>query len=188
MEIKSLSLIDQAIILAAKAHRNQSRKGTRIPYITHPFGVAVLLCRAGCSDEVVIAGILHDTMEDGGVKPEKIRKEFGDRVLSLVEACTEPDKSLSWEKRKEHTIEYLKGAPLDVKFVVVADKLNNIRAISADFKEKGDKLWKRFSRGKEDQKWYYQRLVKALRDNSGNEPYEELYRQFKKEVKGVFGA
>jgi len=184
---KSYGSIDRAIQLAARAHQGQNRKGTDIPYISHPFGVAVLLCRAGCPDEVVIAGILHDTIEDTALTLSEIRSEFGDRVASTVGACSEPDRSLPWEERKRHTLEFLNSARPDVRFVALADKLNNVRAISADYRENGEGLWQRFNRGKQDQKWYYQGLVAALKDDSGNRAYQELHTQFAREVKAVFG-
>jgi len=80
------------------------------------------------------------------------------------------------------------GAPLEARFVALADKLNNIRAIASDYKEKGEGLWKRFKRGKEDQKWYYEGLVKALRNASSNEPYRAMHSQFRRQVKKVFGT
>ena len=184
---KSYASIEKAIQLAAIAHRGQKRKGTDIPYITHPFGVGVLLCRAGCPEEVVIAGILHDTIEDTTLTLAEIRGEFGERVASTVEACSEPDKSLPWEERKRHTLEFLNSAPNDVRFVALADKLNNVRAISSDYRENGEGFWERFNRGKEDHKWYYQGLVAALKDDSGDQAYQELHSQFAREVKAVFG-
>lgn len=191
---KSLSLIERATVFAAEAHKKQLRKGTKIPYIAHPFGVAVLLSRAGCSGEVLAAGILHDTIEDAGserkrkITERKIKKLFGSRVLSIVKGCSEPDKDKSWEERKEHTIEFLKAAPREVRFVALADKLNNIRAIAYDYKEKGEDLWDRFKRGKKDQKRYYEGLVKALRNASGNEQYRAMHRQFRRQVKQVFST
>ncbi len=184
---KSYGSIEKAIQLATSAHHGQKRKGTDIPYITHPFGVAVLLCQAGCPEEVVIAGILHDTTEDTALTLAEIRREFGERVASMVEACSEPDKALPWEERKRHTLEFLKSAPPEARFVALADKLNNVRAISSDYPESGEGLWERFNRGKEDQKWYYQGLVAALRDDSGNQAYRELHTQFAREVKAIFG-
>ena len=106
--------IDRAIEAAAKAHGRQVRKGTRIAYITHPFAVGVILARAGCSEEVIAAGILHDTVEDARVKLSRIREEFGEKVASIVEKCTEPDKRRPWNKRKQHTLDVLEEAGLEV--------------------------------------------------------------------------
>jgi len=82
----------------------------RIAYITHPFAVGITLAQAGCSEEVLAAGILHDTVEDARIKPAHIREEFGEKIASIVEKCTEPDKRWSWRKRKQHTLDSLKKA------------------------------------------------------------------------------
>ncbi|MFC1868757.1 HD domain-containing protein [Thermodesulfobacteriota bacterium] len=180
-------MIDMAIEVALRAHQNQFRKGTDIPYITHPLAVGVTLAKAGCSDDVIIAGILHDTVEDTSITLEYIRDTFGNKVSTIVKGASEPDKSLPWEERKRHTHDFLKGASPEVKFVALADKLNNIRAIAADYGEMGEVLWERFNRGKEAQKWYYQGLVEALRDDSADEAYQTLHSKLAKEVGEVFG-
>jgi (p)ppGpp synthase/HD superfamily hydrolase len=179
-------LIDRAIEVAAKAHQKQKRKGTATAYITHPFAVAILLAKAGCSDEVIAAGILHDTIEDARIKLSRIREDFGEKVALIVEKCTEPDKRRSWMKRKPHTLESVKAAGLDVKFVVCADKLHNIRTLSRDYGRMGEKVWKRFRRGRNDQEWFYTALVTVLRARENNESYEKLYKEFKRKVKEVF--
>ncbi|HEX9910972.1 MAG TPA: HD domain-containing protein [Desulfatiglandales bacterium] len=186
-QVKQVDLIDRAIETAVKAHQKQKRKGTRIPYITHPFAVGIILAKAGCSEKVVVAGILHDTIEDARIKPSRIREEFGEKVAFIVEKCTEPDKRRSWRERKQHTLDSVKEAVLDVKFVVCADKLHNIRTIARDYRKVGDRVWKRFRRGQEDQQWYYTSLVESLRITEGNPSYEKLYKEFKGKVREVFG-
>lgn len=181
------TLIDVAIEVAVKAHQNQVRKGTDIPYITHPLAVGILLAKAGCSDEIIIAGILHDTVEDTSITLNDLHDMFGKKVSDIVKGASEPDKSLKWEERKSHTHDFLKAASREVKFVALVDKLNNIRAIASDYVEIGEALWERFNRGKDAQKWYYQGLVQALRDDSADEAYKVLHNQFGQEVSGVFG-
>jgi len=183
---KQADLMDRAIEAAVKAHQKQKRKGTRIAYITHPFAVGIILAKAGCSDKVVAAGILHDLIEDARSKPSRIREEFGEKVAFIVEKCTEPDKRRSWRKRKQHTLDALKEAGLEVKFVTCADKLHNIRTIARDYNRVGDRLWNRFRRGREDQRWYYTALVKSLRIKGDNPSYEKLYEEFKRRVREVF--
>jgi (p)ppGpp synthase/HD superfamily hydrolase len=145
------NMIDFAIEMAVKAHRRQPRKHTDIPYITHPIGVALLLAQSGCSYELITAGLLHDTTEDMPIGLKDIRDQFGEFVASIGEGCSESDKSLPWEDRKKHTIEFLKTASLDIRIVACADKLNNIRTIACDYYEIGDKVWERFNRGKKKQ-------------------------------------
>jgi (p)ppGpp synthase/HD superfamily hydrolase len=122
------NMIDFAIEVAAKAHQNQDRKHTDIPYITHPASVGMILQQYGYSDDLIIAGILHDAVEDTSIDIDYI---------------------------KEHTIDHLRSASSDVKIVSCADKLHNIRAIAQDFDRIGDEVWDRFNRGKEKQEWYY---------------------------------
>nr|WP_316046713.1 HD domain-containing protein [Planococcus glaciei] len=98
------NLIELAIGFAAFKHTGQVRKGTSIPYISHPFAVGMMLQQAGESEEVIAAGILHDTLEDTATTEEEIRTVFGEQVLLLVKAASEPDKSRPWEDRKRHTV------------------------------------------------------------------------------------
>jgi len=119
-------MIDLAIEVAVKAHQNQVRKETEAPYITHPLAVGIILAKAGCSDDVIIAGILHDTVEDTEITLDTIRKKFGEKIASIVKRVSKPNKSLPWEERKGHTLNYLKTTPLAVRLVACANKLHNI--------------------------------------------------------------
>ncbi len=181
------NMIDFAIETAAEAHREQVRKGTDIPYITHPIGVALLLAQSGCAEELITAGLLHDTTEDTPICLKDIRDQFGEYVASIVEGCSEPDKTLAWEDRKKHTIEFLKTASLDIRIVSCADKLNNIRTIARDYNEIGDKVWERFKRGKKEQEWYYKRLVISICDQPDIPENMTLFEQLKNEVENLFG-
>jgi len=161
-------MILKALDLAAKAHVTQLRKGTDTPYISHPTAVGMILSHYGCSASVVSAGILHDTVEDGGASLDEIAKIFGSEVAGIVEGCSEPDKSASWISRKLHTIEYLRTAPKNVKLAAAADKLHNVTSMLTDYQEHGEALWGRFKRGREDQEWYYRGVVESLGSDDFN--------------------
>ena len=178
--------IDKAIDMASKAHAGQLRKGTDIPYISHPLAVAMILSQHGCSEDEIIAGILHDTLEDTEITFEQISEQFGPEVARLVTSCSEPDGELSWEERKQNTIEKLKIAPDDVRRVSCADKLHNIRSIAEDYSQIGDKLWDRFKRGKEDLANYYRSLADSFCDKESSEKDRKLFEEFKAEVGKVF--
>lgn len=180
-----MDLIEKAIIFAAKAHENQTRKGTTIPYITHPYAVGMYLQKAKCSEEVIAAGILHDTLEDTDTTFKDLLDTFGDRVANLVLAASENDKSLPWDVRKQNTIEKLRNASIEEIQVIVADKLHNLKSIRADLNLIGDKVWERFNRGKREQHWYYASIVKTL---STRKKEFKMIRDLEKEVKGVFGS
>ncbi len=180
------SLIFDAIEYAARAHREHYRKGTNIPYIIHPISVAKILIEYDCSEEIIIAGLLHDTVEDTAVTLDAIRRSFGEKVAGLVEAASEPDKSDNWENRKRHTIEYLNAAPMDVLLLSCADKLDNIRSIKEDYERFGESVWKRFRRAKDAQEWYYGELADLLMSRAEGEPGATMFRQFYYEVQQVF--
>ena len=154
--------IEEAIELAAQAHYGQYRKGTETPYITHPYAVGLILMREGCSDAVVIAGILHDTVEDTDLTLECIRKSFGEPIAKIVDACSE-NKSLKWRERKTELIEKLKTASTEICLVTCADKLHNLRTVISEYDVIGERVWERFHGGKEAQSWYYRSILESLR-------------------------
>jgi hypothetical protein len=176
-------LVDQAIEYAACAHKGQKRKGTEIPYISHPYAVGMILQKAGCAEELVAAGILHDTLEDTETTERDLLERFGPVVLEVVKGCSEPDKGASWEERKQHTLDELKHASLPIRQVSCADKLHNIRSIQRDLKVHGEDAWKRFKRGRESQEWYYRGLVESLGYTSRFELLDDL----QDAVEEVFG-
>ena len=157
-------LVDAALIFAARAHRDQVRKATDVPYIVHPVGVMLILQQVGEADpELLAAGLLHDTIEDAGVSAEALADRFGARVAGIVVGCSEPDHDgKPWEARKAHTIAYLRTAPRDIQLVAAADKLHNLRSMIADYAEQGDRLWGRFNRGRPQIAWYYRAIAKSL--------------------------
>lgn len=177
-------MIDRALEYAARAHQGQVRKGTDIPYISHPYAVGLILQEARCKPEIVAAGILHDTLEDTAVTYDDLVRLFGQQVADIVLGCSEPDKSLSWEERKEHTVQYLKTAPQEVRMVACADKLHNVRSTLRAMEAEGEQVWKRFKRGKKQQTWYYRQLIESLGYESGF----PLLTQLEKEVEKLFGS
>ncbi|WML38157.1 HD domain-containing protein [Neobacillus sp. OS1-2] len=177
-----MNVIEKALQIASKAHANQFRKHTDIPYITHPVAVGMMLMKAGYGDDLVAAGILHDTVEDTSLTLADIERDFGRIIARIVEGCSEPDKSLSWEERKKHTIEFLKTAPDEVRAVACADKLHNIQSIIEDYKQMGESVWERFNRGKGDQEWYYRNVVESL----GYQTNIRLLDELKNEVDQLF--
>lgn len=180
-------MINLAIEVAGRAHNGQVRKGTDIPYITHPYAVGILLLRAGRSDEVVAAGLLHDTLEDTSLSLEEIRQLFGQRVADIVLGCSEPNRNLPWEERKQHTLDFLRTAPLDIRWVSCADKLHNLRTLACDLNRIGDQVWYRFHRGRNKQEWYYRGIVESLWHGLEVPPQGSLFHQLREEVAALFG-
>jgi len=183
-----LNMIDRALEVAAVAHSRQVRKGMNVPYIAHPAAVGIMLAQAGCSEEVIAAGILHDTVEDTYVTLDDIERDFGPEVAAIVAGCSEPDKSLPWEERKRHTLEYLRHAPWDIRVVSCADKLHNARATLSEYERYGEDVWTRFKRGRAEQEWYYRSLVDVLCNNPQDERPLPFCEQLRDTVNVLFGA
>ena len=178
-------IIFQALRFATNAHSGQFRKSTKIPYIVHPIDVMQRLIQCDASTEAIVAGILHDTLEDTPTTADELSAIFGDRITDLVQGASETDKSLSWEERKEHTLCELQNTDdIELLMVVCADKLSNISSIAADLKIYGDILWTRFNRGFEQQKWYYISLAKIFAKHTDK---SKLFAEYIKVVTQVFG-
>ncbi len=178
MELKKNELIAEALKVATKAHRGGNRKGgDQIPYIVHPIEVALTLQENDMPDEIIAAGLLHDTLEDTTIKVETLEDRFGREITDLVIGASERLENrdqTSWEKRKQYTVDHLKEAEKKIKYISCADKLSNIRSMIRDYDKIGDELWSRFNRGYEKQKWYYTNLVDSLIDLKGMEMYEQF--------------
>jgi (p)ppGpp synthase/HD superfamily hydrolase len=150
-------------------HSGQARKASTIPYIAHLMGVASLVLEAGGDEDLAIAALLHDVVEDCGGAPmlNKVHRQFGSRVAKIVEGCTDTDKypKPPWRERKEYYLEHLKSADADTRLVSAADKLNNVRSILSDYRKIGESVWERFNGGRDGTLWYYRSLLdEFLRD------------------------
>jgi (p)ppGpp synthase/HD superfamily hydrolase len=160
--------ISQALALAVQAHKGQFRKGTSIPYVSHPMAVASIALEFGADEDQAIAALLHDVLEDGGPHFEDIIKEgFGARVLGIVLGCTDgvPDadgKKLDWDERKSAYLKHLETASDDVILVSGSDKLHNARAILSDYQTIGLGVFDRFTTGHDGTLWYYQNLAQLF--------------------------
>ena len=174
------SLLDRAIVFAVKAHAGTERRGKGFPYIVPPLEAMEIVSTITADQELLAAAVLHDTVEDTEVTEEQIRKEFGDRVASIVasesdtfeEGVKEED---SWHVRKQAAIERLASASMDAKIVALGDKLSNMRAIARDYSKVGDRLWDLFHvKDPKDHEWHYRGLADSLKELSGTGAYEEF--------------
>lgn len=157
--------ISEALALAVEAHAKQVRKGTSIPYVAHPMGVASIALEFGADENQAIAALLHDVLEDGGPHYGPVIKEkFGEQVFAIVDACTDglPDASgekSDWGDRKRAYLAHLAVAADEVLLVSGSDKLHNARAIVSDLLTIGPDVFKRFKTGREGTLWYYRSLA-----------------------------
>jgi len=181
--MSGLTRLDKAIVFAVQAHNKQERKVSGIPYISHPFSVAMLLSQADCSEEVVIAGLLHDTLEDTEVIYEQLQGEFGSQVAKYVLDCSESDKSKDWKERKRQMIQSIKDVSEEVCLIICADKLHNLRSMHSEYEVHGEALWNSFNGSKWDQKWYYKEIYSELSKRIDKKPLlkglqDEIYKLF----------
>ena len=160
--------IANALSLAMKAHDGQKRKGTNIPYVAHPMGVAAIALDYGATEDQAIAALLHDVLEDGGAHfAPVIRERFGEAVLAIVEGCTDgvPDaqgKKADWKERKLQYLDHLARASDEIILVSGADKLHNARAIVSDLQSVGPTVFDRFTAGRDGTLWYYRKLAEIF--------------------------
>jgi (p)ppGpp synthase/HD superfamily hydrolase len=177
---------EDALAFAARAHAavNQARKGSDFPYVVHPIRVAQILDRVGAEDDVVVAGFLHDTIEDTLVTAAELTAVFGARVAALVEAASEPDKTLPWKARKQHTLDHLEHeTDPGILALIAADKLDNARSIAVDIRERGkDAAWARFNAPPSEQRWYYEGIARIL---TAKDPESPLVQALDREVKSL---
>lgn len=170
----------EALEYAAKKHATQLRKGTRIPYVSHVMAAASLVLEHGGGEDEAIAALLHDIPEDCGGRAalDEIRGRFGKAVARIVEGCKDSFEKPKppWRRRKEKYLAHLATASKSVLLVSAADKVHNARSILSDYREQGEKLWKRFNAGSGGQLWYYRQLVKAFRARGSSPLVDELDR------------
>jgi (p)ppGpp synthase/HD superfamily hydrolase len=155
-----------ALAFAFEVHREQTKKGSSVSYISHLLEVTGTVLTYGGNEDEAIAALLHDTVEDHPdiVSFASLSERFGARVATIVESCSDTSVSPKppWKSRKQRYIEHLHSADESVMIVSAADKLSNARAVMKDFRELGDRVWTRFNAGKDDQLWYYRSVTVAL--------------------------
>lgn len=176
-------MLEKAIAFAKEAHEGQVRKGTKRPFIVHPMEVLDILKTMTEDEEILCAGVLHDTIEDCNcVTKEMLEESFGERVADMVAGESE-DKSRTWMERKRATVERLKSAPEEICMIALADKLSNIRDIARDYPVVGDELWQRFRmKDKNIIGWYY----RSVRDSLRRMAHHEAFREYSGHVDAIF--
>ena len=171
---------DQALVYTNSIHRQQIRKGTNIPYMSHLMSVAALTLEHGGDEDQAIAALLHDAAEDcgGQERLNDIRDKFGDDVADMVADCTDSwtDPKPEWRIRKEAYIASIATKPERSLLVTLADKTHNARAIISDLNDVGAELWNRFSAERHEIIWYYEALASALEERINIQLVGELKR------------
>ena len=175
--------LDEAIKFATEKHTQQFRKRENTPYILHPLEAAAIAADLTKDEDVLIAAVLHDTVEDTDTSIEEIQEKFGHRVAELVASETEKKREdlppeETWEIRKKDSLEHLRTTnDPAVKILWLADKVSNIRTIYKLYQKEGDSLWNHFNmKDIKKQAWYYRTISDLLVDLEDTLAYQE-YKQ-----------
>jgi (p)ppGpp synthase/HD superfamily hydrolase len=170
--------LQRAFRYAAQQHAGQTRKQSAVPYLSHLMAVASLVLEAGGGEDIAIAALLHDVVEDCGGMPRllEIRRRFGARVAKIVEGCTDSfgDPKPPWLERKKNYLRRLKQADAATRLVSASDKLHNVRTVLTDYRQHGESVWKRFQGGREGTLWYYRAISDEFRRQTANRVTREL--------------
>ena len=173
---------DRALLYATHVHGGQVRKGTSIPYVAHLLAVAATVLEYGGSEDMAIAALLHDAVEDQGGQSRllDIRNRFGDRVADIVHACSDSTSANQpkeeWRIRKTRYVEHLDAVDDETLLVSLSDKIHNARSILRDLRkpEIGEKIWERFKPSKAETLWHYRELANAFIRRVPGQLAEEL--------------
>lgn len=162
------SRYERAVCFACRAHKNQLRKSSGAPYISHPIAVSSLVLEYGGDEHQAIGALLHDVIEDCGVKKTELSRLFGKRVAVIVRDCTDyfgpkAQKKPPWKERKQAYITRVATIERSSLLVSAADKLHNARSIAHDVKHYGPETWKKFNASPPEIIWYYRTISKAFR-------------------------
>jgi (p)ppGpp synthase/HD superfamily hydrolase len=170
--------LQRGFLYAAEKHAGQTRKQTAVPYLSHLMAVASLVLEAGGDEDMAIAALLHDVVEDCGGMPRlrEVRKLFGRRVAKIVEGCTDSfgEPKAEWVERKKDYLRGVTQADAETRLVSASDKLHNVRTILADYRKDGEAIWARFSGKKEGTLWYYRALSDEYQRSGANRNTREL--------------
>lgn len=166
----------KAVQFALEAHKGQVRKVNGAPYVSHLFDVAEILLNAKASENLVIAGILHDIIEDTSFTDKDILALFpsqkGQAILHIILADNESDKSASWMERKTETITYAQNSDDEEGLLLIcADKISNLSSLVENMEICGEMVWKYFNSPKDKQIWYYESLFKVFEKKLAHYPH-----------------
>ncbi len=189
---------DEALLFASRHHREQLRKGSRVPYMTHLMSVSALVMEHGGSEDQAIAALLHDAVEDapagqGGAVLADIGSRFGKAVADIVRACSDGldesgNRSGAWPERKRPYVAGLAHKPLDALLVTAADKTHNGLCIAADVRRYGQDFWSTFNASRDKLLWYYAGVERAVADRLPGSSVADALRRAVDELVAAAGA
>lgn len=183
--------LQKAADIAARYHAGQTRKLGGEPRLIHLYETVANAALATEDEDVLVASMLHDILEETTATPELLRQEFGENVMNLVLWCTE-DKIAerpadeTWQARKVAFNERIKTAPTEVKIILLAAKLSNMRSLASYYNKYGDAVWESFHNfDKFAHEWYHRTSLEEVLVELED---EFIYKEYARLIEEVFGA
>lgn len=185
--------IKEAIHVAIRVHeldQKQKRKGKDTPYIIHPLVVGLILARISRDEDVVVAGILHDTIEDS-VDTKKVtittlKKRFGGDVADMVDAITEKNRNVPWVERKKQIVKKVPSLSRKALLIKAADTIANCTELISDFRREGDDTFRRFNVPKEHLIEHYVEIIEAIKKSWPSHPLRSDLDYHLSELRAMF--
>lgn len=180
--MKLTPLIQKALDAAAKLHHGAKRKGSDTPFIVHPVGVAIIVSNYTEDEDVIAAALLHDVLEDvPGYGFDAMKRDFGEKIVLLVKDVSEDkdpnvkfDEKATWEERKKKYLTHLNGASEDALLISAADKIHNLYSLRDTYVKLGKSAFDHFNAPPKKIVWYYQEILKILRERLKSPIVDEL--------------
>lgn len=174
--------IQKAINFVAEKHFNQKRKGIELPYVVHPYSVAIILSNYTDDEDIIVAGLMHDILEDvKGYSEEDMKQEFGERISKIVKEVSEDkdpnvseDDKDTWVERKDKYLANLENDSQEALLVCAADKIHNLHSMIDSYAILRDKLWDSFNASKEQKIEYYGKILEVLKLRLKSDIVKEL--------------
>ena len=185
--------IEQALRAATILHKDQVRKGSvPIPYVSHLFAVALIVQDYTEDEDIVVASLLHDTLEDTDYSPGELQEDFGGKVRDIVESLSEPQddkfQSYSWKEQKQAYAKQLRKASKDALLIAAADKIHNMRSIVEEYMEDHNRFMSEFKGTLEDRVFMYQDIANVLNKKLENDilsEFNHVFTEYKNFVEDV---
>lgn len=187
--------IQKAVKKASILHFGQKRKADGTPFIMHPFSVAFILSKYTDDEDIIVAALLHDVLEDvEAYTAQDLKRDFGTKITRIVEGISEDeapsrspaDRKASWLKRKESYLAKLRNDNFEALIISCADKIHNLMSMIEEYKKQGESMWKAFNAPQDKKLWFYGEVLAILKKRLKNAIVKELEKTYL-EAKTLFG-